>query len=608
MKTKKQKHGSQHFENEEILHREEQFIGYYAGDNAAGQRTLRLLLRLYRGHYRKLLLAVLFHVLKTSPAWIIPIVTKNVINLATDRPADAAGQMLINFICIIFLLLLNIPTHMIYIRLNSLARRSVEAGLRGAIVRKLQQISITFYKEMQSGRIQSKIMRDVENVETFSNQLFETVLNMLVYLTVSLGVILYTNWRVFLFVIVCAPVASLTVVAFHNNMRNKNREFRKEIEHTSASVMDMVELIPVTRAHALEQEEVNKVTEQLNLVAERGYRLDMVQSLFGSVSWVVFNLFQIICLFTTGYLAYLGKISIGEIALYQSYFTTIVNQISALIGLLPILAKGSESLNSIGEILSANDVEDNSGKKRLKDLRGEYEFRDVVFGYDADKPVLNHLNLKVKAGETVALVGESGAGKSTVLNMVIGFHLATSGQVLIDGCDIKELDLHNYRTNIAVVPQTSILFSGTIRDNITYGMPNVSEAQLQQAIAAANLTSFILSLPDGLDTVVGEHGGKLSGGQRQRISIARAIIRNPKVILFDEATSALDSISEREIQTAINNLTRDRTTFIVAHRLSTIRDADKIAVLRDGKCVEFGTYEELMALQGEFYTMKQLQS
>jgi len=173
---------------------------------------------------------------------------------------------------------------------------------------------------------------------------------------------------------------------------------------------------------------------------------------------------------------------------------------------------------------------------------------------------------------------------------------------------MKDIDLRSYRKYLAVVPQTSILFSGTIRDNITYGVDNVDEATLDEIVKAANLTDLINSLPDGLDTMVGEHGGKLSGGQRQRISIARALIRNPKVIVLDEATSALDSISEKLIQEALNNLTKDRTTFIVAHRLSTIKDADKIAVIADGHCVEYGTYDELMNLKGEFYQMKKIQS
>ena len=191
--------------------------------------------------------------------------------------------------------------------------------------------------------------------------------------------------------------------------------------------------------------------------------------------------------------------------------------------------------------------------------------------------------------------------------MVIGFNKPDSGRVLLDGVDMNTINLQTYRQHIAVVPQTSILFSGTIRDNITYGVKKISEQKLNQVIDAANLRSFIDGLPDSLDTVVGEHGGKLSGGQRQRISIARALMRDPDIIILDEATSALDSISEKEIQEALNNLTKDRTTFIVAHRLSTIKGADKIAVMRDGHCTEYGSYDELMALKGEFYEMRRLQ-
>ena len=211
-------------------------------------------------------------------------------------------------------------------------------------------------------------------------------------------------------------------------------------------------------------------------------------------------------------------------------------------------------------------------------------------------------------GQTIALVGESGAGKSTILNLVIGFNFATDGVVTIDGHDMRDIDLRSYRKHLAVVPQTSILFSGTIRDNITYGIDDFDEESLNKVVDAANLRDLIDSLPDGLDTVVGEHGGKLSGGQRQRVSIARALMRNPEVIVLDEATSALDSISEKLIQEALNNLTKDRTTFIVAHRLSTIKGADRIAVIADGHCVEYGTYDELMELKGEFYQMKSIQS
>ena len=280
----------------------------------------------------------------------------------------------------------------------------------------------------------------------------------------------------------------------------------------------------------------------------------------------------------------------------------------SIVYLLPAITRGADAIRSIGEILSSHDVEKNSNKPKLSELKGKYEFKNVVFNYDMETHVLNGIDLTVNQGETIALVGESGSGKSTIINLVTGFNFAESGELLVDGQNIKNFDLRSYRRFLSVVPQHSILFSGTVRENITYGYDDYTEQQLRYAITAAQLDDVVARLPHGLDTSVGEHGAKLSGGQRQRIAIARAIIRDPKVIIFDEATSALDSVTEREIQAAIENLTRNRTTFVVAHRLSTIKNADKIAVIKDGKCVEFGTYDELIAKRGEFFNFKEIQS
>lgn len=583
---------------------EENFIASYGKHE---QKPLQILLILYKGHYLQLILSGIFFALKHACVWYLPVATAGVINIASGYD-DAGLSGIIFYISIeIGLVLINVPANYLYVHFRSLAIRNMEAGLRGALVRKLQQLSITYHKEMQSGRLQSKIMRDVEAIETLSQQLFTNILTIMLNLIVAFAVTGMRSRTVLVFFVICGPVAALTMVAFRKQIKRTNSNFRKEMETTSAKVMEMVELIPVTRAHALEDEEIDKMENQLSSVAKSGYRLDIVQANFGAVGWCVFQVFQILCLGFTGYLAFHGRTTVGDITLYQTYFSTIVNQISSFINLLPIISKGLESVNSVGEVLLANDVENNKGKTKIKSVRGEFDFENLCFAYDSSKPVLNHLNLHVAAGETIALVGESGAGKSTVLNMVIGFNKPDSGRVLLDGIDMNTINLQTYRQHIAVVPQTSILFSGTIRDNITYGVKKISEQKLNQVIDAANLRSFIDGLPDGLDTVVGEHGGKLSGGQRQRISIARALMRDPDIIILDEATSALDSISEKEIQEALNNLTKDRTTFIVAHRLSTIKGADKIAVMRDGHCTEYGSYDELMALKGEFYEMRRLQ-
>lgn len=570
---------------------------------------IRILIGLYKGNYNKFFLAVLFFFIKHAPVWVLPIVTANIINDITSGSADTVRNIIIQAAIMVVLVVLNVPMNYMYTRYKSLATRYAETGLRKALVRKLQQLSISFHKETQSGRLQSKIMRDVEAVETLSTQMFLSILNIALNIGVALVVTISKSLIVFLFFLLTTPLAAATMVFFRNIMKKRNTEFRKEMEETSARVMEMVELIPVTRAHALEEEEVNKMSGQLFAVAEKGYKLDIIQSLFGSVGWAIFQIFQVVCLGFTGFLALKGTVGPGDITLYQSYFATVVSQISSLMSLIPVIAKGVESVNSIGEVLLEEDVECNDGKLALEKVEGEFDFKDVKFKYNnTEKPVLHELNLHVDKGQTIALVGESGAGKSTILNLVIGFNFANEGKVTVDGYDMRDIDLRTYRKHLAVVPQTSILFSGTIRDNITYGIENVDDETLNRVVDAANLRELVDSLPEGLDTVVGEHGGKLSGGQRQRVSIARALMRNPKVIVLDEATSALDSISEKLIQEALNNLTKDRTTFIVAHRLSTIKGADRIAVIADGHCVEYGTYDELMALKGEFYQMKSIQS
>ena len=343
----------------------------------------------------------------------------------------------------------------------------------------------------------------------------------------------------------------------------------------------------------------------LRRIAGSGLRLDMIQAYFGSFLWVTIQFFQIGCLVFSSYLYVRGTLTeIGDITLFQTYFNTLTWQVSSLIGLMPILAKGKESVSSIGEILCSEDVEHNEGKEPLEAVRGDFKFENVCFSYDDGQELLAGFSLDVRAGETVAIVGESGAGKTTLLSLAIGFMTPSGGRITVDGHDLSEIDLRSYRKHIAYVPQTSVMFVGTVRENLTYGAEWATDEQIEQALRASKMYDFVMSLPKGLDSNLQEHASNLSGGQRQRLSIARALLRNPQIIIFDEATSALDNVSEREIQASINSLCSGRTTFVIAHRLSTIRGADKIAVLKNGHCVELGTYDELIALGGEFYKMQ----
>jgi ATP-binding cassette, subfamily B, bacterial len=576
--------------------------------NKNQKNSFKVLVGLYKGNYLRIFYSAVLFIIKHIPAWVMPIAIANVINAATIQNGGGIRTIYLNAIIMFILVLQNIVTNYYHTKLHSYAIRSVESGLRASLIKKLQELSIPYQKEMQSGRLQSKIMRDVEAVQTLSSQVFVSSLNIIVNLLVALAITLYNSPTVFLFFILTVPISALIIVVFRKKIKTSNSEFRQEMEETSARVIEMIELVPIARAHALENQEVRRLNHRFQQILTKGFHLDIIQSLFGSVSWASFQLFQIICLVFTGILALRGSITPGEVVMYQTYFTTVVNSVSSMITLIPTIAKGLESVNSIGEILTAGEVENHENKPKIKQVDGNFSLQQISYRYPkSDQIILQDINLEVKQGETVAFVGESGSGKSTILNLLIGFIQPTEGKILLDGYDMSSIDLRSFRQHLAVVPQSTILFSGTILQNITYGMPSVTVEELERVLLAANLWDVIQKLPEGLDTRIGEHGDKLSGGQRQRVSIARALIRNPKVIILDEATSALDSHSEKRIQEALNILCHGRTTFIVAHRLSTIRNADKIAVIENGRCVEFGTYDELMSNRGKFYELKQLQ-
>ena len=570
--------------------------------------NLKTLLGIYKGNYLNLFGSAFYFVLKHSPVWVLPVVTSNIINLATGEMAGGMPAIIKNMLLMVILVLLNVPLNYLHTRCCCKAYRSVEAGLRSALVRKLQQLSMSFHKKTASGRLQSKIMRDVEAVETLSNQLFVNLLQVVLNIVIALCVTVSRSFIVFGFFLLTIPVAVLIIVVFRKSIGRRNAEFRSEMEETSAEVMEMVERVPVSCAHAFENWEKNRMTHRLSEVADKGFKLDLTQSFLGSINWMSFQIFQVGCLAFTGYMAFRGLIPIGDVVLYQNYFGSIINQVAAIITLIPILAKGLESLRSIGDILLAEDIEENEGKEQVNEVKGAFDFEQVDFMYeDGERKILDGLDLHIKPGETMAFVGESGAGKSTILNLAIGFNLPTGGVLKIDGKNITDIDLRSYREHISVVPQSSVLFTGTLRENITFGLPPVSEKRLKEVIEAANLTDLVESLPCGLESMITEHGGNLSGGQRQRIAIARALIRDPQVIILDEATSALDSISEKKIQNALENLMKGRTTLVVAHRLSTIKNADRIAVIDGGKCVEIGDYDTLMEKKGAFWQLKQLQ-
>lgn len=568
--------------------------------NPAYDKPFNTFIRLYDGNYKKLLLSFIFFVIKHSPVWIMPIVLSNLINIISNTQDLKVNELIINLGLMAILVITNVPATLIHTRFMSLAIRDVESSVRIKLVKKLQVLSIPYHKHLSGGKLQSKVLRDVELITNLSNVICITVVPIILNVIVAFSVTTTRNIYVSLFFLATIPISVFFIGKFNGSIQSSNKILRKNIEDMSTAVSQMVEMVPITRAHALENLEIDKVDNEVSKVKSSGYKVDMLNALFGAGGWATFQLMQIICLVFTSFLAVKGYIKVGDIVLYQTYFSSIMGDLTNAINVYPQIVKGFDSINSVSEILAAEDIEENCGKFVMKEVEGDFQFNNVTFRYeDGKEDVLKDFNLHVKKGESIAFVGESGGGKSTLLQLVVGFLKATNGKILVDGHDINDINLRSYRTHIAMVPQNTVLFSGSIKDNITYGM-DVSNEKLDEIIDAACLKEVIERLPDGINTNVGEHGDMLSGGQKQRISIARALIRNPKVIILDEATSALDNKSEIHVQKAMKNLMRNRTTFMVAHRLSTIKDADLILVINDGDIVEQGNHEELLA-KGGFY-------
>ncbi len=570
-------------------------------------KPYKIIMEFYRGNLKDLLKASFFLIWQRSPMWVTPLVTTGIIAIATDRPEGGMLEILILFAIAAIFLIQNLGSAYVATKYLSKINRNIEATLRNVLVRKLQYLSIMFHKDSQSGRLQSKVIRDVENIYELLNQMPKLFFFFALDTVVIIGVCLYKSPMILLFFLFVAPLSVMVIRFFRKSVRESNSEFRQGVEVTQGTIATMLEMIPVTRAHGLQETEINKVQTILNETAARGYRLDLINAFFGASNWIVFQLCQIICLVFTGTLAYYGKISIADVVLYQTYFTQIISQVNTIVSVYPQISKGIESVNSVGSIIEDSSMERNNAIVPLEELKGKVEYCDVEFHYhDSEELVLKGINFTVEAGESIAFVGSSGGGKTTMLNLLIGFIKPSAGKILIDGIHMANLNINEYRSQIAVVPQNTLLFSGSIKDNICYGLDGISDERVLEVMYEVGLGEMIEGQPEGIHTILSEHGDKLSGGQRQRVAIARAIIRQPKMIIFDEATSALDSASEKKVQEATNKMMKKCTTFIVAHRLSTIRNVDRIVVVVDGLIAESGTYEELMAAKGAFYEMEQL--
>ncbi|MBE7083188.1 MAG: ABC transporter ATP-binding protein [Clostridiales bacterium] len=597
--TGKSRHVNNKIPDYESFFKGEDLVGNNEGKGFVG--------RLLNKDKKPIIWASFLFLFQNAPVWVMPLIISDAIDLLATRPENFIFRIIIDAIISVLLILLNIPVTVWRNGILNKTIRSRSAEVKRAVVRKLQKLSITYHREIEEGRIQSKILRDIEGIEVYYRTFLFNFIPYIISAIISSTIAIVKSPVVALFFMVIIPANLLLSYAFRKKLKKDSFVLRKENEQLSAKLTTTLQMMQLTKSHGLNKLEEQEVGKRLEAVKHSGLVLDKTNAWFGSASWVCSQIFSVGCLFFCVFICINGVISSGEVVLFQSLFNSISGLILTLIAIYPSLVSGRDSVRSIAEIMRADDVEVDKNRIVVKNVEGSFIFENVCYHYpNSDKLVVNNFNLSVRQGERIAIVGSSGSGKSTVMNLIIGLLSPTSGEIYIDGVPMSEMSLQSYRQFLSVVPQNSILFSGTIRDNITYGLKNYDEQEFQKAVKDANITEFLDLLPNGIDSQVGEHGDKLSGGQKQRISIARALIRNPKILILDEATSALDNVSEYHVQKAIDKLVHQRTTFIVAHRLSTIRNADRIIVMEEGKMVEVGTYEELMALNGRFCELERM--
>jgi ATP-binding cassette subfamily B protein len=558
----------------------------------------RTLMRLLRPRRKRLVLAFILYGFKHSPIWLMPVVVADIIDVLVQQ--REVSHLYVDGAIILILLGQNLPVNIWFAMTLSKVLRELESNLRGALSERVQLLSIGFWNRMNVGTLQSKVVRDVENVELALRQAgnggFAAIFNFV-------GAITITSLRVpqfLVFFLILVPVTGIVMVFTRRRLNERNEAYRAAVEHMGVRTTEMT-LVPVARAHGLEETALRRVRALYDETRQAALRLDFANSSFGAVSWVVFNFANAACVLTAVWAGRTGRIEIsaGEVVMLSSYFGVLASAVVMLTDLAPNFARGIASIRSIAVVLESPDLEPNLGKASVNRVEGKIEFRNVIFQYpEGEGNAVDGVSFVMQPGQMVAVAGPSGCGKSTLANLLIGFLRPTGGTVLVDDVDTATLDFRSIRSFVSVVPQESVMFEGSVRQNVAYGKDDATDDEVFAALRDANALEFVEQLPEGIETDIGPRGFTLSGGQKQRLAIARAILRNPRILVLDEATSALDSESEYLVQQALNRLMHGRTTFVIAHRLSTIKDADCIYVMEAGKVVESGTHEALLAKSG----------
>jgi ATP-binding cassette, subfamily B, bacterial len=484
----------------------------------------------------------------------------------------------------------------------------MESDMRQDLFDHLQRLSFSYYDKNNTGEMMSKLVSDLFDISELAHHGPENILISMMKIMGSFALMMIINVPMTLILLCVTLIMTIFSIDKNKKMRAVFMDNRKKIAGVNSRVQDSLAGIRVVKSFANEELEHEKFSESnLKFLDSKVSSYKIMGSFRAGTSFFEGLLFLTV-LVSGGLFIAQGSLHLSDLAVYALYINIIINPIDILIEFTEQFQKGYSGFRRFIEVVETKpDIVDKPDAAELKNVRGEIEYRDVSFSYDSDSDVLDHINIQIDAGKTVALVGPSGGGKTTLCSLLPRFYDVTSGSVRIDGRDVRDIKLNSLRNAIGIVQQDVYMFAGSIKDNISYGKPDATDEEIIEAAKNANIHDFIFGLEDGYDTYVGERGTRLSGGQKQRLAIARVFLKNPRILILDEATSALDNESERHIQNSLEKLAKDRTTIVIAHRLSTIRNADEIIVIGDEGIMERGDHQTLLDANGiyaNYYNMQ----
>ena len=568
---------------------------------------LKRFISYYGPHKKMLVLDMLASFLISAIGMVYPVITRQMLNVYIP---NRMYNVIIKFGVIVLLLyILRMLLKYFVQYYGHIIGVNMQSRMRRDLFEHLEKLPFTFFDNNETGRIMTRITSDLFEVAELAHHGPENILISSTMIILSFAYLATIDLSLTLIIFCCVPVLAVVTRHYRKAFRSAFDDRRKSNAVINAAVESSITGIRVTKAYNNSDIEIEKFGEGDNQFIDASKRAYRAMAAFFASTTFVTDIFNVVILVAGGIFLYNGRITFGDYSTFIVSVNLFINPVTTLINFIEQYQNGVSGFRRFCEIMDQEPEKDAPGATELTDVKGDIDFVNVSYSYEENAEVLHNVNLHIGKGKKLALVGPSGGGKTTLCHLLPNFYDVKdgSGSILIDGKDIRSLTRESLRRSIGIVQQDVFLFNGSIKDNILYGRPDATEADVIEAAIKANIHDYVMTLEHGYDTEIGERGVKLSGGQKQRLSIARVFLKNPKILVLDEATSALDNTTELLIQTALDELCKGRTTIVVAHRLSTIRNADEIAVIFDGKVTEKGTHEELMKLKGTYAKLYSLQ-